>query len=121
MEVRYDTREQWIVALVEKCRPYFSDKGYEIPAVRVSCSWPSRSIRKVLGECWSAKASADGSRQIFITPTIDAGPTIAEVLVHELLHGVIGPVVEGYGLGGAGRGQRGNGENRQRQHECCCD
>jgi hypothetical protein len=84
----YDTREEWLVALVDALRPVFYDSGLglEIPAVRVSCSWPSRSIRKRLGECWHSKAAKDGSRHIFLTPLMDDGPEVAAVMVHELLH-----------------------------------
>jgi hypothetical protein len=88
---KYATREEWLVALVEALRPIFGDSGLglEIPAVRVSCSWPSKSIRKRLGECWHSKAAKDGSRSIFITPLMDDGPEVAAVMVHELLHAAL--------------------------------
>lgn len=85
----YKTREEWLVDLIEKLRPMFSEAGLEIPAVRISCSWPSRSIRKRLGECWFGKAAADGSRQMFITPLRDESAEVAEIVVHELIHGCL--------------------------------
>jgi hypothetical protein len=81
-----NTREEWLIELVEKLRPMYEDAGLTIPAVRVSCSWPSKSIRKRLGECWHSTASADGSRQIFITPILVIGQDIAAIMCHELLH-----------------------------------
>jgi hypothetical protein len=39
-----------------------------------------------MGQCWEASASADGSPQIFISPTIAQGFDVAGILVHELLH-----------------------------------
>jgi hypothetical protein len=87
--MQHETREAWLVAMTEALRPTFEDAGFTVPAVRVSCSWPSRQIRKRIGECWTSKASKDGSRQIFITPILDAGFVVAEVLVHELIHAVL--------------------------------
>jgi len=43
-------------------------------------------IRKRVGECWTAKASKDKSRQIFITPRFDDALDVLDVVVHELLH-----------------------------------
>jgi hypothetical protein len=87
--MQHVTREEWLVAMTEALRPTFEDAGFTIPAVRVSCSWPSRQIRKRIGECWTSRASKDGSRQIFITPILDEGFAVVEVLVHELLHAVL--------------------------------
>lgn len=83
---KYDTREAWLVAAIEGLRPMFAEAGFEIPAVRISCSWPSKTIRKTLGQCWSSKASTDGSRQMFITPRLADGFKVLEITVHELLH-----------------------------------
>ena len=83
---QYGTREEWLVALVDELRPDFQAQEFEIPPVRVSCSWPSRSIRKTLGQCFSTKSSKDGVHQIVVTPTADKGIEVAETMVHELLH-----------------------------------
>lgn len=82
----YATREEWLVALVDALRPTFAEAGLSLPTCRVSCSWPSRMIRKRMGECWHSKAAKDGSRHIFITPLIDKAFETAEIMVHELLH-----------------------------------
>jgi hypothetical protein len=82
----YETREEWLIDLTDALRPDFDAAGYTIPEVRLSCSWPSKSIRKRLGECWHSKATKDGSRHIFVTPLRDNGPEVAAVIVHELLH-----------------------------------
>lgn len=79
-------REAWLTQLIDALRPMFTEAGYEIPAVRVSCSWPSKSIRKRIAECWHSEASADGSRQIFISPVLGTEAEIADIMVHELIH-----------------------------------
>ena len=83
---KFATREEWLVALVEALRPMFQDHGYEIPAIRISCSWPSKSPRKRIGECWHSKAAKDGSRHVFVSPVLDEPVRVADVTTHELLH-----------------------------------
>jgi hypothetical protein len=84
----YFTREEWLVALVEELRTLIEDSGIglEVPAVKVSCSWPSKSIRKRIGECWHSTASEDGSRHIFVSPLLDEDTRVADVTLHELGH-----------------------------------
>ena len=83
---QYGTREEWLVALVNELRPDFQAQELEIPPVRVSCSWPSRSIRKTLGQCFGTKSAKDGIHQIVVSPAIGDVVQIVETMVHELLH-----------------------------------
>ena len=85
----HETREAWLLALAAELRPLFEDAGLNLSGIRCSCSWPSKTIRKRLGECWHSKASEDGTREIFITPRLDDGLEVAGVLVHELLHAAL--------------------------------
>lgn len=60
-------RESWLTDLVDALRPYFTDKGLTIPEyLRVSCSWPSRAVRKTWGQCWTTQSVAVGVRQLWI-------------------------------------------------------
>jgi len=87
-------RESWLTDLVDALRPYFTDKGLTIPEyLRVSCSWPSRAVRKTWGQCWTTQSVADGVQQICISPLLVDPDTIAAVLVHELLHACLPPGV----------------------------
>lgn len=84
-------REQWLTNATKKLRPMFKQNGAEVPSnVRVSCSWPSQSIRKRIGEAWTDKASADGSHETYISPVLDDPIEVLSILVHELVHHAVG-------------------------------
>src|SRR5439155_21536293 len=44
------------------------------------------SRNRRIGECWHAQCSADGTREVFISPTLADGVEVAGVVVHELVH-----------------------------------
>jgi hypothetical protein len=99
MSKNLNTREEWLEAAVEELRPLFKGAGYDIPKVRVTCGWPSSKglarKKKAIGECWDAKATEDGVAQIFISPVLNNDTLVSEkgvleVLVHELVHAVVG-------------------------------
>lgn len=89
-------RETWLEGATRALRPLFESKGHPYPAtpVRVSCSLPSKSALSAkarrIGECWSPSASKDGTTEIFVSPTIDDPVEVLEILVHELVHYVVG-------------------------------
>jgi hypothetical protein len=81
------TREDWLLLAVAALRQPFADAGLSIPTVRVTCGFPSNAKRSgAIGECWSSKASDDGTVEILISPTVDQPRAVLEVLVHELVH-----------------------------------
>jgi hypothetical protein len=87
-------REAWLAAAVEYFTPDFAAHGYPFKTkVRVTCGWPSRGglARKArtIGECWYAKASADGANEIFISPVLADPSAVLSVLVHELCHAAV--------------------------------
>jgi len=89
------TREDWLNELTDLLRPAFEDTGAEIPEkVRMTCGWPSRSARpgknQRIGECWPADTSEDEHFEVFISPTLSDPIEVAETLVHELVHTVVG-------------------------------
>lgn len=96
-KIKHPTREGWLLAAISLMRPLFSEKGYTVPEVRVSCGWPSTrglsSKNKVLGEAWCKTAASDKIAQIFITPWLNS-PTdpqgILPTLLHEVVHATVG-------------------------------
>ena len=82
---------------VEALRPLFKGAGHEVPKVRVTCGWPSRSAlarkKRRIGECWDKSQTPDNVAQIFITPLIDevkGEQGVLSILAHELVHAVVG-------------------------------
>jgi hypothetical protein len=89
------TREDWLGRLVDALRPTFAELGYPLPdRIRVACGWPSKSAlsRKSqrIGEAWSAKCSADGTHETFLSPVLADPVDVGAVLVHELVHHAVG-------------------------------
>lgn len=91
------TREQWLIQAVSALTPLFTAQGYKVPAVHVTCGWPSSrglSAKKPsIGECWDNKASADKVNQIFISPRLSdplGSFGVLPVLAHEVAHAVVG-------------------------------
>lgn len=84
-----NTREAWLERAVDKFRDgLFREQGAEIPSVRVSVGFPSRS-KTAIGQCWRAEAASDKRPQVFVSPIIDDGSRALDVLVHELVHAVL--------------------------------
>lgn len=91
----YKTREQWLLAAVNKIRPIFKGVNYEIPtALRVSCGLPSTRAfgtrKRAIGEAWCSKSSRDEHFEIFVSPTVDDEKIVLSCLVHELVHVTVG-------------------------------
>lgn len=84
------TREEWLTAAVEALSPIFHEIGERVPPVRVSVGWPGGRSKKAttIGQCWKSIASADGVPQLFISPVLDDGTRVLDVLVHELIHAI---------------------------------
>lgn len=98
----FTSREGWLQKAVDLMKPLFQQHGYKIPAVKVSCGWPSvkglSAKRRRIGECWSKSAATDGVCQIFVSPWLEKadGPEgVLSILVHEVVHAVVG-VEEGH-------------------------
>lgn len=85
-------REEWLDLLVAKLRPLIDETGDFTVAehVRISTGFPSAGglnrKKRVLGECWDAKVSADGSNQILVNPVLEDPLTVAAVTLHEMNH-----------------------------------
>lgn len=86
-------RQTWLENLVTDLRPYFHKAGFEVPAnVRVSIGWPrgSHGKGKAIGQCWDMVASTDKHFEIFVSPALKDTAQIVGVMVHELVHAVVG-------------------------------
>jgi hypothetical protein len=92
MANQFATREEWLNFVAEEMRPLFRQVGVELPKkIRFSVGFCSTGYRgKVIGECWSDKASADKTVEIFIKPTLDDASRVADILAHELIHAALG-------------------------------
>ena len=81
-------REEWLNAAVDELRPFFSMRGYTLPAeIRVACAYPTNAKRsgfKVLGECIPNTNSADGHWEIYISPILDEPSKVTETLISQL-------------------------------------
>ncbi len=91
---KHENREQWLASAVAVMAPLFKANHYKVPAVRVSCGWPSArglsSRKPTIGECWDAKASTDKVHQIFISPRLKEPVQVLATLAHEVAHAVVG-------------------------------
>lgn len=82
------TREAWLTRLAEKLIARFAvaPRG----PWRVTCGWPSTHgtarVTRRLAECWSPKASADGTIEIIVSIGLDDPLEVAAALAHELGH-----------------------------------
>jgi hypothetical protein len=82
-------REQWLNDMTTAhVWPLLTAHGASVPTLwRVSVGFPkgSRGGRKSIGQCWPEQSSSDASREMFISPTLEAFAAV-EVLVHEVIH-----------------------------------
>jgi hypothetical protein len=102
--MKYNTREEWLTAAIEKLTPKFEANGYKVPKLRVSGGWPSSggtaAKKRTLGQAWAPEAASDGVAQIFISPYIEHplhlepltkdACGVLPVLLHEICHPVVG-------------------------------
>lgn len=85
------SREEWLNAFIGAARPIFKSLELELPEkIRASVGFMFRG-GKAIGQCWHEAASTDGTREIFVIPTLDDSYRIADVLTHELAHTLFGP------------------------------
>ena len=83
------TREAWLLAAVERLRPWFAAKGWEVPPCQVSCGFASTGVRSGhVGQCWSRGSSPGGLNQLFVSPALSDPIEVLDTLVHELVHAV---------------------------------
>lgn len=93
-------REDWLNRFKDLLKPRFEDRGHKIPEnLRIACGWPSKGAtsctRKTLGQCFCPSTSSDNTHEIFISPVLADPLEVSAVLIHEIIHAVVG-VKEGH-------------------------
>lgn len=88
-------RETWLEAALPLLQNLFTAAGYVMPdKLHVSVGFPStRALsakKQRIGECWNSRVSNDGVHHIFISPVLDDGARVLDVLIHEVIHAVVG-------------------------------
>lgn len=81
-------REGWLTEVARRIESIFKD--FSLAKYRVTCGWPcthalGRRARRI-GECHGVESSADGTHEIFISPTLVNPAEVSGTLVHELAH-----------------------------------
>lgn len=95
----HDTREGWLSDFIAIIKPRLAEKGYTVPAkIKIACGFPvgSRGGKKIHGQCIAPVASADGTTEMFVSPTLSEPVTVMGVALHEAGHACVG-VEAGHG------------------------
>ena len=86
------TREEYLQkAKDELNNRVFKQAGYEIPELKISCSWALGTAdknKKTLGQCVPRSWSKANINEIMIMPTVDDSEKVIDILAHELVHAV---------------------------------
>lgn len=89
-------REEWLTEVVKLAEDAFKFAELEYPkAWRVSCGFPSKggagASKRRIGECHYEDNSADGFREMFVSPTLGTSVKAMKTLMHEMVHACLGP------------------------------
>lgn len=77
----FATREEWLSAFVHYLRPVFKAAGSALPEkIRISCAFPIRTTTAI-GQILSSRLSADGTREIFISPVLSDAVRVCDVVI----------------------------------------
>ncbi len=78
--------------LLLKLHPLFEEQGYHVPTnIKVSVGFPSKGVKsKVIGECWPMESSDGNFFEIFIHPNQSEATRVTGILIHEILHTIVG-------------------------------
>ena len=86
------TREEYLQKAKDELNErVFKQAGYEIPDVKISCSWAlgtADTNKKTLGQCVPRSWSKANINEIMIVPTVDNSEQVIDTLAHELAHAV---------------------------------
>jgi hypothetical protein len=96
---KYATREEWLNAAAEIIASRFHDVFEQefgadgmthLESLHVSAGFPSAGglaeKKKVIGQCWNSKTSADQHHHIFISPVLQDPVEVIATLAHEMVH-----------------------------------
>ena len=86
------TREEYLQKAKDELNErVFKQAGYEIPEVKISCSWALGTAdknKKTLGQCVPRSWSKANINEIMIMPTVDDSEQVIDPFAHELVHAV---------------------------------
>ena len=86
------TREEYLQKAKDELNGrVFKQAGYEIPEVKIACSWALGTAdknKKTLGQCVPRSWSKANINEIMIMPTVDDSEQVIDTLAHELVHAV---------------------------------
>ena len=86
------TREEYLQKAKDELNDrVFKQAGYEIPEVKIACSWALGTAdknKKTLGQCVPRSWSKANINEIMIMPTVDDSEKVIDTLAHELVHAV---------------------------------
>ncbi len=89
-------REEWLNALILRLSPMIESVGETVPeGIRATVSFPSKGgigKRRVIGQCWYPTQCEDKkSTNLLVSPLLSDPVEVAETVLHELVHAVVGP------------------------------
>lgn len=88
--VSYSTREEWLEAAAGQLLALLPE-GTSLPPIKLSVGWPKGGSRSHRGQCWGEAHSTDGvTRHVFLSPTLVDPSSVLVVLLHEIIHAVVG-------------------------------
>ena len=81
-------REAWLTEAAGLILDELIAPHCELPTrpYRISVGFPSGKVSRVVAQCWVSAASADGTNEIFVSPTVDDSLEVLAAVVHELVH-----------------------------------
>jgi hypothetical protein len=99
LDQMHDTREGWLSDFINHVKPRLEAQGYSLPAkLKIACGFPigSRGGKKVLAQCISPEASADGTTEMYVSPVMSDPVRVMGAALHEIGHAAVG-VEAGHG------------------------
>lgn len=93
----HTTREGWLAAAALQLEDRIIRlQGAEVPKkIAYSCGFPKGGGGRAIGQCWDPTAAPDETHHIFICPTQVSATRVLDILLHEIIHAVVG-IPEGH-------------------------
>lgn len=87
------TREVWLINLAERLNAVLF-KNNPLVNYRITCGWPSgRALsakNRTVGQCFDPACSDDKTTELIVSMCIDDPMRVADILAHEMVHGIVG-------------------------------
>lgn len=87
LKSRDATREAWLLGAVDELRPLLRQAGATVPSsISISVGFPSKNVRKRIGECWPTRNANGGTSHMFVSPLLEEPIEVLGTVLHELIH-----------------------------------